>query len=404
MGAEQSTADMKIKQEEVNSPAPVNAVDGDKSTMVSETEEYSPTTKEKLKAHASKYVKDVPHHHKCCHAIGLIIALYLYVIVSSVYNQSRPPVGVEPQAIAKKAKANEDADDDSFYIKKDFKFEPYALAFSPYNAYQLGRCSSLVYYDRSNVTSTLKRWGFSKSKFWSVNDTEVFLAQSDHTIIMAFRGTSSVEDALTDLDFTMEKTKHGYVHSGFYEAINFVWDDLYNTLQTFQNNTKGSAIFVTGHSLGAALATIATARLRLDHDEPVHGLYTFGSPRVFDETYAIKFNKDFGAQSFRFVNQGDIVTKVPLAQLFGYRHVGRMFYLDVDGTIIQRISFWELLLDVFQEKLKDILGLFRLDFSPGNLEDHYMAGYISGISKNLEDSVCNCEIGIKGACKNAWVK
>lgn len=38
-------------------------------------------------------------------------------------------------------------------------------------------------------------------------------------------------------------------------------------------------IFVTGHSLGAALATIAAARMAAEHDLPVAALYTVGSPR-----------------------------------------------------------------------------------------------------------------------------
>lgn len=38
-------------------------------------------------------------------------------------------------------------------------------------------------------------------------------------------------------------------------------------------------IYVTGHSLGAALATIAAARIAVEHDLPLAALYTVGSPK-----------------------------------------------------------------------------------------------------------------------------
>mmetsp|Transcript_107801 Transcript_107801/g.247009 ORF Transcript_107801/g.247009 Transcript_107801/m.247009 type:complete len:103 (+) Transcript_107801:157-465(+) len=100
----------------------------------------------------------------------------------------------------------------------------------------------------------------------------------------------------------------------------------------------------------------------------------------------------------------DIVARVPLAFLWDYRHVGRLFYLD-QGVLRQSISFWAMLVDAFQESIKDILALFKLDFTPDSLEDHFTLGYINELSALLPDYqiVQGCEVGVKGACKPAWL-
>jgi predicted lipase len=68
-----------------------------------------------------------------------------------------------------------------------------------------------------------------------------------------------------------------------------------------------------GHSLGAALATLAADRL-----PDVQGLYTFGSPRVGDKG----FQAHFRVKAYRLVNGKDIVPTVPGEGPF--RHVGEL--------------------------------------------------------------------------------
>ena len=83
-------------------------------------------------------------------------------------------------------------------------------------------------------------------------------------------------------------------------------------------------IYITGHSLGGALATIATMNITLidlEQDEiknPIH-LYTFASPRVGDNIFADKFNAFISKDKikcFRFANSEDIVPKVPFPVWF----------------------------------------------------------------------------------------
>ncbi|NET71884.1 MAG: lipase family protein [Sphaerospermopsis sp. SIO1G2] len=109
-----------------------------------------------------------------------------------------------------------------------------------------------------------------------------------------------------------------------YQAINeFYFDELTEPL----DNTN---IYITGHSLGGALATIATMdivatdrNLKGDNIKPKLKnpvtLYTFASPRLGDNVFADKFNEltsNNYIRAFRLANSEDLVTKVPLSVWF----------------------------------------------------------------------------------------
>ncbi|MCK7478059.1 MAG: lipase family protein [Candidatus Moduliflexus flocculans] len=79
---------------------------------------------------------------------------------------------------------------------------------------------------------------------------------------------------MTNANFWLTDWTNGSkVHRGFKSALEEVWDDLFPYLKALQG--RGCRIWMTGHSLGAALATLAA-----DRYGEVQGVYTFGSPRV----------------------------------------------------------------------------------------------------------------------------
>ena len=91
-------------------------------------------------------------------------------------------------------------------------------------------------------------------------------------------------------------------------------------------------LWLTGHSLGGALAVLLAATL-LESKLPVHGLYTFGAPRVGDKRFARTLNAALKgkAANWRVANEGDIVPHVPLESSFW--HAGeRKLLLDDGGT------------------------------------------------------------------------
>lgn len=71
-------------------------------------------------------------------------------------------------------------------------------------------------------------------------------------------------------------------------------------------------LYIAGHSLGAALTTLALPDIEANLKRKVSALYTYGSPRVGNDAFVKAFNGSFGQRSFRVVNTSDIVTSIPL--------------------------------------------------------------------------------------------
>ena len=96
-------------------------------------------------------------------------------------------------------------------------------------------------------------------------------------------------------------------------------------------------VFVTGHSLGGALATLFACELGQSASGPGPArdvtvtMYNFGSPRVGDGTFCDAYNA-LVPDSVRVVNRGDLVPTLPA--LLGYRHVDRGVRVSVgaDGA------------------------------------------------------------------------
>ena len=78
------------------------------------------------------------------------------------------------------------------------------------------------------------------------------------------------------------------VHAGFQFALNSVWDRTSTLLEGYRAANPTAPVFFTGHSLGAALATLAIARFRGGKA----ALYTFGSPVSAIHPFARKFRRE----------------------------------------------------------------------------------------------------------------
>jgi GH25 family lysozyme M1 (1,4-beta-N-acetylmuramidase) len=98
---------------------------------------------------------------------------------------------------------------------------------------------------------------------------------------------------------------------------------------------------VTGHSLGAALATLYAMENANSVQIPNPMLCTFGSPLVGDATFAAAFNA-IGLTSWRIDNIKDLVTKVPPAFL-GFVHVDQEEQVDSTGKVVPDWSCWHAL-------------------------------------------------------------
>ncbi len=177
--------------------------------------------------------------------------------------------------------------------------------------------------------------------------TQVVFARhrEKNVAVLVFRGTEPSQRADVLADLKVWKTplaKHGYpegwgeAHSGFVEAFESVAPLLDKKLAELEGT--GVKLYITGHSLGGALATLAAAHL-LRSDAPkvtLAGVYTFGSPRVGDAAFAKAFRsatKKHGVKTVRVRNDNDLVTRIPGLTL-EYEHVGTLAFLQEDKLLI----------------------------------------------------------------------
>lgn len=272
------------------------------------------------------------------------------------------------------------------------KFEATTKHFSPINAACLAVCADLVYSEWVIVEKVVQKLGFDYFKYADILGTQSFVIADDKKIIVAFRGTEGGEfkDISTDLNTSLvpyhlpnpdkyyslideyeEKKlegKFGNVHEGFKNALDLIWGIVFNQLRECKKEDiekqRYRPIWICGHSLGGALANLATARLWEHEYDEIHGVYTFGQPRVGDKEFAEWFNFIEAGTYFRFVNNNDVVARVPFYN--GYQHVNKMMYFDADGDLQKKeLSSSSMLWD----RLK---SSFVTDFG----SDHLMKYYI----------------------------
>jgi triacylglycerol lipase len=263
--------------------------------------------------------------------------------------------------------------------------------YNPQNALTLVKLARLTYQTEEEISQQVTSWGFNQFSFITTPtpieayDTQAFIIANSNLILVTFRGSESRTDWKNNLDFVLIQGYggrvdefQGRVHRGFSRALDSVWGQVKRTIDQFQ--TQGQTLWFTGHSLGAALATLAVSRLVLAEDKPVGGLYTYGSPRVGDRVFAQNFNNQFKDQSFRFVNHKDIVTRLPPRQA-GYSHVGTFLYFSDSVRITNDLYWWIKFLDTYP--ITDATVEQRLSNGLADAEDHDIALYEAHLERDI---------------------
>ena len=241
----------------------------------------------------------------------------------------------------KKSKAQLAFDDSFLEATERSYFDPAKLlrpplsraAYSDRTAWLMAKLSKLAYlpFDAQGekgeqatrlLQQRLADGGFELVETFSRKSTQAFLARNPRVGVVAFRGTQKNDfgDIVTDLRtrfYSKNVTErwHEKIHSGFNDAYECIAADLEQAI----DDLNDIPLYITGHSLGGALATIAARENRHDH---IAAVYTFGSPRVGTADLDIGFR----APVYRIVNKSDMVARLPfLAQ--GYRHSGHLMYI-----------------------------------------------------------------------------
>lgn len=176
----------------------------------------------------------------------------------------------------------------------------------------------------------------------AISIREVFFGYaltSDTHHIIALRGTQTNNEWINNassrqVNFRTREPQYGRVHRGFQTAYEKVITQIRRAVQQLN---PALPLYVTGHSLGGAVAIMTAANLTFDNSVPrgrTH-VYTYGSPRVGDPTFA-RFYNGLLPNTFRVVNLADTVPITPPESFRGatFQHVGQEWsYLAQLGNI-----------------------------------------------------------------------
>ncbi len=220
---------------------------------------------------------------------------------------------------------------------------------------------------RQFVGAQLEAIGFDALEILNHQSLQGFVAANSTTkrAVLVFRGTEpkSLEDIFTDLDANLVSWNGlGLVHQGFAKSLAGAWPDL----ETMLNRHHDKQFLFTGHSLGAALATLAAALRKPEK------LFTFGSPRVGNEAFV---DSIADAVHERYVDCCDGVCKVP-PKLANYRHSGVKKYIDRHGVLIGDPSTFDVVTDQAKAEAEYLLNV-AIKVPLRHFADHAPINYIN---------------------------
>lgn len=244
-------------------------------------------------------------------------------------------------------------------------------------AIMCAEASAAVYLEWDRCKEIMNEWTNDRytTKEFDVDGAQAFAFKLDkNTAVISFRGTEAVEnDIVADLKFWKTDSRvDGRVHQGFKDELDKVEPEVMKWIRSRAVSKDSSLVYVTGHSLGAAMATLFAARLTDAGYKVI--LYTYGSPRCGNFEWAKTFE---GVEIYRFVNTNDVVTKIPPAGLF--THVGQTMYLGYDGKLKTPVSWW----DHFKDNIKARLKAWKKKQAFSGLYDHSIDNYIKKLKSNI---------------------
>ena len=270
---------------------------------------------------------------------------------------------------------------DFFEPRPPGDFDPAAGDFNSVNAWWLSELSRLVYrrdpgqagWREPSRGEILDREGLRERQTFRHGGMFAFLVESAPGAarpfaVLVFRGSSGrLDNWLSNFDtWPRPWPTGGRVHGGFKDALLGFWPQILDALRAVEQ-----PVFYTGHSLGAALATLA-ASLRAPR-----AVYTFGSPRVGDARFA----RLMGAVPvYRIAAARDVVTQIPPAGFpFGYRHVGQSCRFPFRPPSAADAAASQTPLPAFPEAVWR-RALHRLIRPPVFIADHAPVRYTDGLA------------------------
>ena len=270
---------------------------------------------------------------------------------------------------------------------------------------------------KAKVISKLEQWGWTSEdaeKTIVIDSREIEDEDGDTVpgtqglivfykdiVFIGFRGSEKkFNDWFTNFKFLKKKSPYskGQVHKGFLKAFNAIIPEGGNAEDSFKKILEqirsAKSIWLTGHSLGGALASIAASYL-LHSGISLSGIYTFGAPRVGEAEYRDDLNGKLTYKYWRFLNGNDLVPDLPFPGILGLPLNFLPLGFSREGFML-RLTEQEpqLLRTVYKDGTRKIWD----HYDGTNAKDHSMGYYrerllkLAGKEKNLEPEQLKMEL------------
>ena len=217
--------------------------------------------------------------------------------------------------------------------------------------------AKIAYLD--NAKKQFKNLGYNESHLIDIDGAQAHIAANQQRIIIAFRGTEPTE--WNDLKADLYAFHDNGFHKGFHLEFLKLKDAIQDRLEKLANKHQAPRdLYITGHSLGGAMATVAGF-----YYPEAKEIYTFGAPRACSWTKA----KGLIPHHIRVVNNNDVVPKVPFVSI-GFKHTGTLHYLNYFGNV-RNMTKWQRFKDGWRGRLR----AFKKKVPFDGFYDHSMDEY-----------------------------
>ncbi len=214
------------------------------------------------------------------------------------------------------------------------------------NAQTLAWASDCAYYGPADGRARFAAEMGMTARLLSVGNTQAWIATNPEHIVIAFRGTESptslegLKDWLLTDAMNLLIVPEGQLgtdlaaagvgarfHQGFVNALAAIFEPVCDGVESALAEAE-RPVWITGHSLGAALALLA-AWLFSRRMIAVHQMYTFGGPMIGNGLAIAALDREFAGKIFRYVNLPDPVPLLPMMSLLAnqYAHCRQEFPL-----------------------------------------------------------------------------
>jgi len=271
-------------------------------------------------------------------------------------------------------------------------------------AVDLVRCAATAYETKEQMTTSIPQLGFPYHEVVENGPAKGVVMIAGEEAVIAFEGTNGLDDIgdwLANLNTSRGDIPEGVVHGGFLGHYNRVADQARKIL----DKNAVSHVWITGHSLGGAMAVLCAADLERRGTVKVRGVMTFGQPLLLTPACARVVNETLMGRHLRIVNEADVVPCVAP----GFRGGGslvwvkngiptfcpptmRAFAAD-DGTVMQDDGEAEGPTPLTEEEFENMKQQMKTRFTPAgpdepikaqampSVTDHNMQRYVEAIQR-----------------------